>query len=517
MGIVNTSIRSRLVESVKASILIRPAIIAISLCSSVIVARLLGPELMAIKVAFLAASTGLVVVCDFGLSRSLGKILPDISVKRGSLAANEIGRRIYHLKLVTTLCGFLVVVIAESTGMTDFTGTLSLKAAFFVLLFLRLLVSIPVQQLQSVGQAAFRARELYRLELLISFLTPAAVITSVFIYRNPYAVIIAGIIPQCLYLWLLSRSIRYDLDDEHVTEDKPVSIRTTLDEYKSYVLMTYTIFLFNRFVIRIPLLFAVLSLLGQPPAVLSNAAIAVMLVSQAWALTNLPIAGMRAPLLTRMYAQENEKRFLDAQRTLLTIVLLTSSILIIVIATIGEPLLLSLYGLDYASGIKWGVIASAVALFGNCLCMGNSTLHQRGCFAPELWGIAGAVVFLSGGIVFCVSYLPEHDWAFGVLLVLVLGRIIFWSITDIWAETQVLKWQGSSIKLTALTAVMLSIFVTRLIVGEDSSLVTSAIGCFVALLFFWGIFRVLGGVGTRSREILATLLPARHRWVVCVV
>ena len=59
----NAVVRDRLVRSVVASVSLKPLILALGIAASVVVARTLGPELFAVKVAFLAIHNTPSIVC----------------------------------------------------------------------------------------------------------------------------------------------------------------------------------------------------------------------------------------------------------------------------------------------------------------------------------------------------------------------------------------------------------------------------------------------------------------------
>ena len=106
-------LKDRLRSSMWVNLLFQPLIMVLSVIGSVVVARSLGPALMAVLAAVSATSATVTSFLDFGITRSLPKIMPDVSVRFGRRAAVQVQRRLTLAKLILVCVGLLVVLLLD--------------------------------------------------------------------------------------------------------------------------------------------------------------------------------------------------------------------------------------------------------------------------------------------------------------------------------------------------------------------------------------------------------------------
>jgi O-antigen/teichoic acid export membrane protein len=271
--------------------------------------------------------------------------------------------------------------------------------------------------------------------------------------------------------------------------------------------MTYLLFLFNRFVYGLPLTLWLLTGCGVGANTIGNAALAVSIVGRGWDVANMPLANLRAPLLSRLHAEGDSGRFFRHQRLMTAVLVITSGPLAVGVLTLGPLVFGLLYGAQYATGVSWGVIAGVVALVANFFTLGNSTLHQTNRFLPELIGLAASAIFIAGNGLVAPRLLSEADRPLAIVLGYVIGRAIFWLITDLWVDARIFKWDGAAIKLRGLLAVGVALG-GALLVGNGKP-TGQVVAAFAGLALFWSVFRLLGGVGRDTRGHITGLLSAR--------
>lgn len=507
----NRVLRDRLRSSMWANILLQPLIMALSVAGSVIVARVLGPELWA--VVALVAATALTInsFFDLGLARSLPKLMPDVSIRFGQRAALRIQRRLSVVKLALNCLGFIGLLGASWLGLWRPPEGLTLSVWFFPLVGAKVLLGAVLAIYQSSAIAAFHNRLANQFTLFLTALDPILSVGAVLLMPNPYLVAGVLLVPTVIEILLLRRFARYDLDrDVSPQENAPTSWGWLFKEYWRYVGMTYLVFLFNRFVYGLPLTLWLLTILGAGANTIGNVALAVSIVGRGWDVANMPLANLRAPLLARLHAEGDAGRFFRHQRLMVAVLILTSGPLAVALLALGPLVFGLLYGAGYAAGVSWGVIAGVVALVANFFTLGNSTLHQTNRFLPELAGLAASAIFIVGNGLIAPRLLSQANWPLAVVLGYVIGRAIFWVITDLWVDARIFNWDGTAVKLRGLLAVAVALGGTLLMGnGEPIGQVVAAV---VGLVLFWGVFRLLGGVGEETRGYVADLLGSKIKW-----
>jgi len=495
-----------------ANLLLQPLIMMASIAGSVVVARALGPELWAVVAVISAAALTINSFFDLGLARSLPKIMPDVSIRFGQRAALLVQRRLSAAKLALNALGLMGLLGASWLGLWRAPGEITLSIWFFPLVGAKVLLGAILAIYQSSAGAAFHNRVTSQVTLFLTALDPLLSIGAGLLMPNPYLVVGVLLIPSVAEILLLRRFARYDLDrDTPSREDTPISWKWLLREYWRYVGMTYLLFLFNRFVYGLPLTLWLLTGCEVGASVLGNAALAVSIVGRGWDVANMPLANLRAPLLARLHAEGDSGRFFLHQRLMTAVLVITSGPLAVGILTLGPLVFGLLYGAQYVTGVSWGVIAGVVALVANFFTLGNSTLHQTNRFVPELAGLAASAVFIVGNGLVAPRLLSETDRPLAIVLGYVIGRAIFWLITDLWVDARIFKWDGAAVKLRGLLAVGVALGGASLI--GNGELIRQVAAAIAGLALFWGVFRLLGGVGRDTRGHITGLLSARLNWI----
>jgi hypothetical protein len=148
----------------------------------------------------------------------------------------------------------------------------------------------------------------------------------------------------------------------------------------------------------------------------------------------------------------------------------------------------------------------------NFFSLGNSTLHQTNRFQAEIWGILGSTLFMLINTFWTIEFFTPEQAPLIVILGYVGGRCIFWVITDLWADYRIFRWKGSSIKIRSLLAISISLplIISLKRVGENYYLFSALAG----LILFFGIFRLLGGVGKQTRNSVSKILGPKFRIIL---
>lgn len=506
------TIRKRLHSSLRANILYQPLIMLASIAGSVVVARVLGPELLAVIATISAFAATITTFFDFGLTRSLPKIMPDISVYYGQQAALRAQRQLTFARVMLVTIGFLGLLLLYTSGIWQSPEGLVLTVWFFPLITAKVLIGSVGSVYQSVATAAFHIRFLTRLTLAFAIINPLLSIAVALLSRDPYLIVTVGLVSSLTYVLLLRKFTHYDLDKSTHSGER-VEWRELFRKYRQYTGVTYLVFLFNRFVYGLPLTIWVLTWLGAGAGTIGNAAIAISVIQRGWDVANIPLKSLRAPLLARLHAQQDQGRFRQVQRLMVAGIILMSGIMAVAVWTLGPFVLGLLYGPEYESGVSWGVIAGVIALLANFFSLGHLTLRQMDRFAPILVGLAGTALFIAVNDIYSWRFFPDDHWPLAILLGYVLGRALYWIITDLWTDARIFHWEGTSIKLRGLLAVGLALLTTAIPLDTLNPVIAAILG----MVVFLGLFRLLGGVGKATRGNFARLLGPRFRWAAALV
>jgi O-antigen/teichoic acid export membrane protein len=498
-------VKSRLISAVHSNVILQPLSLVIWVAGSVLVARILGPELFAIINAISAIVVMLTTFLDFGISKSLHKILPDLSVKYGRQAAISAMQSLLKWKLGIVLLGFLVVLTLKAFGVVLGPARIAAGAWALPLVGVSAILSTVSGIWQSAAIASFHHSILNRVSLGMSTLIPAVSVAVVLLYRNPYLVVFAS---QCILLLqflFIVRLARYDLDDAGGKEvNFPVSWRNLLHLYGRYCGMTYIAFLYNRFVFSASLIVWILSSTDVGAAVVANAALAMMIVGRVFDIANLPVNQIQGPLMARLFAECNEERFARTQRFLVSILCVTSGGLALLAVGLGPVVLSLLYGSEYGSAVRWGVFGAVLAMLGNPCSLGSTTLMQRERLRPIFVGFVSSAVIVIIGTYGSVKLMDPPEMGFGLILTVLSSRVSFFLVTDLWCDATVFKWEGSFVKLRAFCATTLS---TALILLWGWNLPDNvAWGFPLGVLIWLVVWRLMGGLGKSTRARLEDLL-----------
>lgn len=509
------SVRTRVAQSLRANLTLQPLVFLLALVGSVVVARLLGPSLLAVLATITATATTVSVFSSLGLDLSLPKILPELSVRNGRSAASSAFRQLLQLRIAFVLLAS--VILAGLYYTTVWNPKLLTGFWPIPLIGITALLAAAGSMYRYAGVAAFRNRTLMRIGLAIFVLGPVLTIGAALIWRSPYAIVSASIVQNSLYLALLAKFSSYDLDESGTAREYRheghLSLAALFKRYRRYIAMTYSIFVFNRFVYALPVVILVAAIGGAQAEAIGNAALAVTIVQRGWSFADMPLANLRAPLIARLHAEEQIGRLRKAER-LMTVLLTTWSCLLAVgLFCFGDLVFRLLYGGAYETGVAWGVLAGSVALLLNVFALGNATLHQTNRFLPEIIGLAGALLIVGGNAIVAPHVLSSATVSFAAVLALVAGRGFFWLFTDLWTDARIYAWETTLIKLRGVAAATASIVLSYALRGVGGTLVAGVIG----VISFWGLFRVLGGSGRAARRDLEGLVSGGLKKLVWLV
>lgn len=509
---VEKLLRSRILAAVRSNVMLSPLTMIVGIAGSVGLARTLGPELLAVVNAIGAMASLLVVFLDFGLTRSLPKILPELSVRFGRQVAVSAMMSLLRLRLVMVLLGLGILIAIQAKGVILGPARLAASHWTFPLVGLAALLSSISGFWHASAAAAFHHHVLNRISLAASIVAPLVSVIVALVYRNPYVVAFATQCVLALQIFLIANWARYDLDDVGQTKGvASVSWRSLLHVYGKYSGATYIAFLFNRFAFSSSLVIWVMSSAGASAASVANASLAMGIVASVFDLANLPVNQIQGPLLARLFAEGNEARFARVQRLLVAVLSLTSGGLAILIAGLGPTVLKVLYGLNYASAVKWAVFGSLLAMLGNPFSLGNTTLMQRDCFRPVLVGLGISLLSIVAGTWLSLQWMSA-ELGFGLVLTALGSRVVFWLVTDLWCDGTVFKWEGSVVKLRAVLATVLA--VGSMLVGQWNRPEYLVWGIPIAGLIWLVAWRATGGLGSVLRAQLTGMLVPQLRPLV---
>lgn len=510
-------LRGRLIESVSANVVAQPLLMVLSVAGSVMVARALGPGALAVVSLIVSVTATVSTTCDLGISKSIPKILPDLSVRFGRTEAMRARQTLLRWKLSLVLVGYAVLVILDLGHVWEGRRAVAYSQWFLILVGMKLVLQVLFENRSQELAASFRMKELARLQVMVEGITPFAMAAAALASRNPYIVVAVSLACALLQVGLLYRLPGYDLDagDGRAPPATGWTPRHILKRYWPYLGVTYLVFWFNRIVFGLPFTFLVLMAMGFAPAVLGNVAIAVSIVQRGWDIANIPLVSLRSPLVARLHAANDRRRIVSSQSVMVAMVVLISSVLAIGLLALGPVLLNALYGDLYSSAVRWGLAAGAIALAGNFFSLGNAAIRQMERYGPILFGKILAVGAMLAGLLVAAPAVDRSLLPLVVILNYIGGRLVFWLVTDLWADWAVFEKRGLAIKLRGLAGLAAACALI-LALGKGGAPASISLGVTALLgggVVFVGVFRVLGGVGTATREVIRGLLGRQLRWV----
>lgn len=488
-----------------ANLLGRPAQLVFELAASVLVARFLGPELLATLVAIRALANVASSVGDFGITVSISKIVPDIAARHGRAEALRAAAQLTLLRLVAVPLVGLGTFLLARAGLLDI-GEIELTWAMAGAALLLGGFSVVNGSRRYVILSALRLREIVVVDVLASFVGPVVNIGAAVLTRDPLTVALSslateGLVFVALHLWL-----SYDLD-ESGTPRAPITLAEVVRRYGSFAAMAYAKYVFNRVVLRNPMLLLMLGLLGASPAEVGNAAIALSLAFQAWEIANIPLGQMRAPLLARLHAR-NDRAGMEKLEALSVAVVTVASCALAAAAMAGaQPLVATVYGPAYADAARWTGIACASGLLANVFSLGNTTLQQVENYRVQAVAMAAAVAGLGAVLVGLVASGASVEPALASLLLIVLTRTVFWVVTDAWADRILFGWAHIALKLRGLVCAMTAVVAAGFL--RPAGIPTGLLAAAEAAALFLVLFRLTGGVGRKTRALVRSVLPER--------
>jgi O-antigen/teichoic acid export membrane protein len=506
-------LKPRLRAAVTSNVILQPLTLILGVAGSVVVARVLGPELLAAIHAIGAIAVLPSVFLDFGLGRSLPKILPEVSVRYGRKTAVSVARNILKLKLGLVFLGLGLLLCLQARGIVVGPFKIATSSWAIPLVALSLLLTTVSGVWESSAIAAFHHSFLNRISLATAALLAVMTVIIAAVFRDPYLVVLATQCVLVLRLLSVARWGRYDLDKTEKSDAAlAVSWRSLLDRYGLYSGTTYCLFLFNRFVFSAGLVVWLMSSVNAEAAAVANAALALTVVGRVFDLANLPVNQIQGPLLARLYAEGDERRFAQTQHLLVGVLCITSGALAIVVVGLGPTVLSLLYGSAYVSGVSWAVCGSSVAMLSNPFSLGSTTLLQRDRFSALFvgLGISTAVVLL--GIWSSLRWLEASELGLGFVLTVLGSRAAFLLVTDLWCDRTVFGWRGTSIKMRAFAATALTTL--GMLVGGWNDSASVVWGFPLAALVWLFAWRLTGGLGSSLRLELETILGSGLRPLV---
>lgn len=499
-------VRRRLTEGVTANILGRPAQLVLELAASVLVARYLGPQLLAALVTIRALAAFASSVGDFGITNSIAKIVPDIAANAGPRAALRAARDLTLLRLVVVpLVGLAGYGLARS-GLVAI-GDIELTAAMAAAAIVLGTFSMVNGTRRYVILSALRLREILVVDILASFVGPAANILAAMLTRDPLVVALSSLLTEGLVFLALHLRLGYDLDAADTGSGGELSPKELARRYGAFVGMAYAKFVFNRVVLRNPMMLVILGLLGASSTAIGNAAIALSLAFQAWELANIPLAQVRGPLLSRLHARSDRAGMEKLEAASVSVITLTSCALAVAAMAGAEPLVATVYGPAYADAARWSALACALGLLANVVSLGNTTLQQLENYRVQVLAMALALAAIGTGLALLLAADVATEPALAALVLIVAARTVFWLITDLWADRSVFGWAHSAPKLRGVLAALPALVLAAWL--DAQSLGSGLLAAAAATLLFLAGFRLLGGIGPVARAVLRGALPGR--------
>lgn len=499
--------KKRLIKSFYANLAGRPVILVLELTASVLVARYLGPEMLAILVTVRAMAQIILAITDMGLTNSLTKIVPDLSSLYGKNIAIAVVKDLTRYRIYLAPVALLVLLVMHERGIwrSGISGT----GGWIIIISLIISLQGVVNSMRRYTLiSAIKTKELIVVDTIIAIFGPILSTVTAATTNDPVLVATSLIVIQFLAYYLMHHQISYDMDTDG-GENARINTIEVLKHYRTYIAVYYLKYLFNKIYLRAPMAVIILGMLGVLPSTVSNVAIAISIVFQAWQLANMPLAQLRAPILSRLHLQDNQTGMVKLQRVSISINTLSAGLLAIVILTLGEPILLLLYGDTFSDASRWGSYSAVLGLVGSLFSLGNNTLQQIERYRPQIQGMILSIVISIVMVWYLVNHTRLAD-GFVVLLSLVTARVLFWLYTDVMADYYVSRFVGSIVKLRMTLAVMVIFVINGVIADYMPHYIINAL---VGVLLLMAVFRLLGGIGKDNRELFQKYLDRRY-WML---
>lgn len=507
-------VRKRLTQGVMANLVGAPVQLVLEMVASVVVARFLGPELLAILITIRALANMASSVGDFGVTWSIAKMVPDLSATVGREEALRVVLRMTMIRLATVPFVGIVCFLLVRAEILDL-GKTEISDAMLVAALVLGATTMVNNSRRYVILSALRLRAILLVDILSSFLGPVANIVVALLTRDPLLVALSSLVSELVTFVLLHFWLSYDLDKGETAAASRLNAADIFRRYGFFIGMMYAKFVFNRVVLRNPMLVIVLALLGASPAEVGNAAVALSLAFQAWQLANVPLARMRAPILARLHVRKDRSGLQKLEAVSVGLVTLSSCILAVAAIAGATPLVAMLYGPAYLDAARWAGIACALGLMANVFSLGNNTLQQTESYRPQIvgMGLSLLVVFLGVGVLRLLD--SEVESTLAALVLLVVVRAVFWLCTDVAADRDVFKFAHTKVKWRGIVATIVPMSVAAyfspLTLWAGMALAIAAVAMFLLIM------RMMGGVGKEARALLESIVPPVYRRVVCFI
>jgi O-antigen/teichoic acid export membrane protein len=502
--------KGRIRESFKANILGRPFILLASIAGSIIVARVLGAEALAVLVAIRAFANSVTTFSDLGFSYSLIKILPDLTAKFGRKNSIAAVKRINMARLLIVPLVTIIMYWVLAPSIDVFSPQ---SGAYLLIISLCIsLLSMIANSRKYTLIAALKNKHIVKVEFLVAVVGPFVSVAAAVIWVDAYIVAMSLILIQVINLGLLYRGKGYDLDTDENNADE-IKLKDILHYWK-YLSVNYIKYLFNRFIIRPPLLVFVLLMLSAPASDISNVNIALALVFQFWAITNMPLSQLRAAVINHFFANQDFDRLGKFHLLTISIIVLIAPLAAITVYSIGYSVFVFLYGDEFSSGCHWAAIAGTLALVGNIFSLGNSTLQQLEQYKAQIFAMCIALMVIITGVVY--AFINDMDDMLFFVVLAVSGRLVFWVITDIYSDFKYFHWRGFSVKIKSLVSVMIILLGISMLQEVEFG-VHAAMLLPIGVVGYLLLFRLVGGIGSESRNMIIKNIPGRYAGFVKLI
>ncbi len=511
----NELVNKRIISSSLANFIRQPLIRVLTVIGTIVLARVLGPASLAVISTIRANTSSIMSFMDLGISRSIPKILPDISVEYGRDSALLVLKKLLYVKLILSVLGLAGLYLLDYYEILDITKNITGSVWFFPIVGAHLILNVLVIFKQREWTAALKMAEMAKIQIGVAFISPFVVIIATLIWQDPYVVACSQLIMVVLEYVFLKSKTGYDLDSNKEAL-KSISLFQIFKRFSKYLSFAYLIFIFNSFVFGLPLTVYILSALDVGAVSIGLISVTIAIVKIGEEVANIPLSNLRVTIMARMVAENDQKRFLKIQRIMTSVIVLFSGILAISMFSIAPTILDLLYGEQYVKAIQWGAPISSLALIFNCFSLGNSTIRQAGKFFPVIIGLVLSLLFISiSDYIIAVNFKAEL-WPPLIVFNFVIGRGIFLVITDLVTDYMIFKWKGTDIKFRGIISILIALFISYNLSGipTDTNFVFDVMNFLVTLISFLLIFKFLGGVGKEISKSLESAVPLKFKWIV---
>lgn len=520
----NKLINKRIVSSTLANIIRQPLIRVLTVIGSVVVARVLGPNGLAVIAAITANTNTIVSFMDFGLSSSISKILPDLSVEYGREKALLSIKKIFYIKLLFVYIGFLIFFLLDRTNILNFKNNFEYSFWFYPIVGINLFLSTIATFKKTELIASLRMSELAKIQIAVAFLSPVLIICATLIWSNPYIIATTQLILVLIEIIFLKLLPGYDLDKQKINT-KEINFYQLFKKIRKYISVDYIIYIFNSFVFGLPLTLYILSALDVDAHIIGLASVTIAISKLGQEMANVPLGNLRVPVMARMIAENEYGKFLKVQRIMTLLIIISSGVLAIGMITMVVPIFDQMYGEKYYEAIRWGVPLSIVALFFNIFSMGNSTIRQVEKYTPVIVGLCASAIFIIFGNLTIINCIDAQLWPPAVICISIVGRGVFVVITDLWTDFILFKWTGTIIKIKSIISLGFIIFIAHIMVKffilqtfyfNKNIFFISCINLNIFIISTFAFLLLLKFLGCLEKDILIvfqSLAPNRIKWL----